>query len=273
MGKISSPSMLVWQLERLMGQLMLVGDHYADSTCPCTFGFSDPSGTYVGENCIPKHLLAIYEYATETHPMAGDEKLKEILLTIADEARQIRELEKKKLCGEEVNQRDITNWSRDNRKLLEPFIYDMACQIPKPTGEEVEMEEAPAPPQSEGEFATLEQLQDYPVCMGLEKARDIHEHYIGLPPDPKTGSIEWHEGWVDLYNRALQTCGCRGKESMLEEVLLQSAVEKPNIEWCGDGLKKDNFEWCDSQNHEGNKFSDNGCNSGHSNQLGGRGIV
>lgn len=218
MGKISSPSMLVWQLERLMGQLMLVGDHYADSTCPCTFGFTDPSGTYVGENCIPKHLLAIYEYATETHPMTGDEKLKEILLAIADEARQIRDLEKQKLCGKEVNQEDITNWSRDKRKLLEPFIYDMACQIPKPSPEDAEEDLiAPAPPQTEGEVTTLEELQDYPVCMGLEKARDIHQHYIGLPPDPKTGSIEWHEGWVDLYSRALQTCGCTGlKECELE---------------------------------------------------------
>lgn len=217
MPKISSPSMLVWQLERLMGQLMLVGDHYADSTCPCTFGFTDPSGTYVGENCIPKHLLSIYEYATETHPMTGDEKLKEILLTIADEARQIRELEKRKLCLEEVEQHDITNWSRDKRKLLEPFIYDMACKIPKPAPEDTEEDlVAPVPPQTEGEVTTLEQLQEYPVCMGLEKARDIHEHYLGLPPDPKTGSIEWHKGWVDLYSRALQTCGCRGKETVLE---------------------------------------------------------
>jgi ParB/RepB/Spo0J family partition protein len=146
--------------------------------------------------------------------MTGDEKLKEILLTVADEARQIRDLEKGKLCGEEVNQHDITNWARDKRKLLEPFVYDMACKIPEPPpgSGDAEAEEAlepPTPPRKKTrESITLDQLHDYPVCMGLEKARDIHQHYIGLPPDPKTGSIEWHEGWVGLYDRALETCGC-----------------------------------------------------------------
>ena len=116
-----------WQLDRLIGQLMLVGDHYADPTCPCTFGYTDPSGTYIGENCIPKHLLAIYEYATETQVMTDNEDLRDILLTIADEARQLREKEKEKLCGKEIEQEDITNWARDKRKDIEE--YSLACDL------------------------------------------------------------------------------------------------------------------------------------------------
>lgn len=128
MDKISSPAMLRWQLDRLMGQLMLLGDHASDSTCPCTYGYSDPTGRYVSESCIPKHLLAIQEYCTETIPMTDDEKLQGILQEIGDKAREIRAAEIEKLCGKEVTQIDIVDWTRDSRKELEPFIY--SCSVP-----------------------------------------------------------------------------------------------------------------------------------------------
>ncbi|KKN50492.1 hypothetical protein LCGC14_0632170 [marine sediment metagenome] len=127
--KLSSPAMMVWQLDRMIGQLILVGDHYADPNCPCSYGYSDPTGVYVSETCIPKHLLAIYEYATETSLMTGDKKLKAILIEIADQSRQIRDTEKLKLCGQETEQVDIAEWSRDHRKSLEPFTYETACQL------------------------------------------------------------------------------------------------------------------------------------------------
>jgi hypothetical protein len=131
MAKISSPAMLQWQLDRLIGQLMLVGDHAADQTCPCTYGYSDPSGKYVSESCIPKHLLAIFEYSVETEVMTDNEDLKSLLSDIAEQARGIRNAEIRKICGKEVEQVDITDWARDKRKLLEPHIYELACTVPE----------------------------------------------------------------------------------------------------------------------------------------------
>ena len=140
---VSSPAMMVWQLDRLIGQLILVGDHYADPNCPCSYGYDDPKGEYVSERCIPKHLLAIYEYATETAVMAGDANLKAELLAIAEDARRIRDTEKRKLCGQYVDQEDMLEWSRAKRKLLEPYTYDTTCLIP---GYEEDKDEPPAPP-------------------------------------------------------------------------------------------------------------------------------
>lgn len=130
-SKISSPAMLQWQLERLTGQLMLVGDHYADQTCPCTYGYSDPSGRYVSESCIPKHLLSIYEYSVETAVMTDNAELKALLTAIADEAKEIKDKELEKICGKEVEQADITEWAREKRKLIEPHLYTIACQVPE----------------------------------------------------------------------------------------------------------------------------------------------
>ena len=130
MAKISSPAMLQWQLDRLTGQLMLVGDHYADQSCPCTYGYSDPTGKYISESCIPKHLLCIYEYCVETAVMTDDEELKALLTDMAEEARETRNTEMEKVCGREVEQIDITEWARDKRKLLEPHIHELACSIP-----------------------------------------------------------------------------------------------------------------------------------------------
>ncbi len=46
------------------------------------------------------------------------------------------------------------------------------------------------------------------VCSGLAEAREIHRRYLSMPPDSKTGSLEWHRGWIVLYDKALATCGC-----------------------------------------------------------------
>jgi len=46
------------------------------------------------------------------------------------------------------------------------------------------------------------------VCKGLAEAREIHRHYLTMPPDPQTGSLEWHRHWISLYDRALVACAC-----------------------------------------------------------------
>jgi len=174
MGKISLPAMLVWQLDRLVGQLILVGDHYADPSCPCAYGYKDPSGTYVGENCIPKHLLAVYEYATETSGMSKEENLVEILIEIADEARQIRDIEKAKLCGKNAEQTDIYNWARDHRKSLEPYIYDLHCLIPAKKKGKLQYHTAPAPAPASPQVKISGKC-DLDICQVKVKATESYE--------------------------------------------------------------------------------------------------
>ena len=45
------------------------------------------------------------------------------------------------------------------------------------------------------------------VIKELEYAKDIHESYLHLPPSPVTGSYEWHERWVELYEKAISILG------------------------------------------------------------------
>jgi len=129
--KSTSPAMSRWQVERLVAQLMLVSEHASDSTCPCQFSYYSIGEEYQSESCIPKHLLLIEAYCLETIPMVTDEGLKGILNTTAEEAREIKEAEIRKACNEEVEQVDVTEWSRSKRKLLEPYIYQFACAVPE----------------------------------------------------------------------------------------------------------------------------------------------
>ena len=46
------------------------------------------------------------------------------------------------------------------------------------------------------------------VCRGLAEAREIHRQYLTMPPDPKTGSPQWHRRWIGLYDKALEASGC-----------------------------------------------------------------
>lgn len=118
----ASSKMLNWQYDRLIGQLILLQDHAADPTCPCTLGES-------GEYCTAKHLLAIQEYATETMQMVGDEKIKGFLNDLSIEAREHRDKEKQFQCGQSVEFADLAEWARSRRKYLEPLVYKGSCTI------------------------------------------------------------------------------------------------------------------------------------------------
>lgn len=48
------------------------------------------------------------------------------------------------------------------------------------------------------------------VCAGIKEASDTHVHFLTMPPDPVTGSHEWHRHWIDLYAKTLNYCGCSG---------------------------------------------------------------
>ena len=46
------------------------------------------------------------------------------------------------------------------------------------------------------------------VCAGITQAREIHASYMNVPPDPVTGSHDWHRYWIELYNKTLATMSC-----------------------------------------------------------------
>ncbi len=49
------------------------------------------------------------------------------------------------------------------------------------------------------------------VCAGLQEGKETHEHFLGVPPDPKTGDHTWHRKWIDVYSKAQTVVGCGGR--------------------------------------------------------------
>lgn len=107
---------LKWQYEQLIKELILLQDHQTDETCPCE---SD------GEMCVRKHLLSIEAYAQETIPIEESPEYKELLNTLANEAKEYREQEERSLCGEDVCV-ELAEWTREWRKQFE--AYSLACE-------------------------------------------------------------------------------------------------------------------------------------------------
>lgn len=48
----------------------------------------------------------------------------------------------------------------------------------------------------------------------LKEAKDIHEAYLHLPEDPKTGSHEWHRDWIKRYEAIIYYLLTRMKKSV-----------------------------------------------------------
>ncbi len=78
----------------------------------------------------------------------------------------------------------------------------------------------PAPPPT----STLSSGQ---VCSALAEARETHRHFLHQPPDPKTGSHDWHRRWINVYDNALKTCPCKINE---KEIIIMDATKK--LEMC-----------------------------------------
>jgi hypothetical protein len=114
---MSSPKMLRWQYDRIMGQLDMLAGHYNDPDCPCTLGEH-------GEYCTPKHLLDIYELCMETRMMVSDAKLEKMFDDIATDAKGFRELWINKLHGKEAKIPDLAMWARNKRKPIELLVYE-----------------------------------------------------------------------------------------------------------------------------------------------------
>ncbi|MBA7611728.1 hypothetical protein ES703_18957 [subsurface metagenome] len=75
------PPLLQWQLDQIEMECALLQGHATDPTCPCD---TDT------ENCERKHLLTIEGLAKETYPMLDDEREKQMMFDLADQARAWR---------------------------------------------------------------------------------------------------------------------------------------------------------------------------------------
>ncbi|MGA3174811.1 MAG: hypothetical protein ABSE25_10355 [Syntrophorhabdales bacterium] len=104
---------LKWQYEQIIKELLLLQEHQSDPSCPCE---SD------GEMCVRKHLFAIEAYAEETIPMEDNESYRQKLKNLAQEAKEMREVEEISLrAGHSEIPRDFVEWPRKWRKEFESY--------------------------------------------------------------------------------------------------------------------------------------------------------
>ncbi len=114
-------SILKYQYEQIVKQLMLLQDHAAARTCPYT-----PTG----EMCIRKHLLCIEAYVEETLPMEEDRNYQEKLQALEGEALNYRLNQEKVLCRESEQFLDgVGEWARKQRKQFE--LHCLTCELEK----------------------------------------------------------------------------------------------------------------------------------------------
>jgi len=102
---------LKWQYEQITKELLLLQGHASDPACPCA---SD------GEACVRKHLLTIEALAEESIGIEPSEATRDTLAQLADECKEKRAKEERKLCGHEVEWEDLAPWARAWRKKFEP---------------------------------------------------------------------------------------------------------------------------------------------------------
>lgn len=114
---------LKWQYDQLVKELLLLQEHQADPHCPCEGA---------GEMCVRKHLMTIEGYAQETLAIEEDERWREKLGRLAEEALNYRHREEEALCAE-GRSIDILIWSRNWRKEFE--AYSLGCEVPPKEGE------------------------------------------------------------------------------------------------------------------------------------------
>lgn len=117
-----------WQYSKLEDTLGLLEEHIADPDCPCSSE---------GEACPRKHLKRAEAYAAETIAILarsdghGDEIEK--LAEMAEEAKNFRLVEERKLCGEETGEDESVSigWAGTWRKYFENLVVS-SCDIAPP---------------------------------------------------------------------------------------------------------------------------------------------
>ena len=118
---------LKWQYIQLTKELLLLQNHASDPSCPCKSE---------GEMCVRKHLLLIEALAEETTSIEADPEKLKYLVKLGEAAKDKREKEEKKLCGQEIEPQKLDAWARIERKTVES--WSLACELktaePETTG-------------------------------------------------------------------------------------------------------------------------------------------
>ena len=122
LARSASEKMTLWQLRKVYGQLSLLQEHSSDLSCPCEL-------TTEHEFCIPKHCVHLQSLAEESVAMVkGD--LAEVLSGIAGAANDLRRAyEEAREAGKEPPYEVITQFAREGRKRLEPYIWKYKMEL------------------------------------------------------------------------------------------------------------------------------------------------
>ena len=126
---MTDSSMLKYQYDTILDQLILLQLHAESPDCPCSLQGTRPGE--LGEFCEPKHLRSIVALARETIAMEEDEARLDYLENLVLEGSELLGKMSDKLCDKEVDLGDYVTWSRDKRKPLEGFCYSGFCAIPQ----------------------------------------------------------------------------------------------------------------------------------------------
>lgn len=135
---MTDSSMMKYQYDSILDQLILLQLHAESPDCPCSLKGTKQGE--IGEYCEPKHLRSIVALARESIAMEDDEAKIEYLEQLVLEGSQLLKKMERKLCGEEVDLGDYMSWSRVMRKPLEDICYSRFCAVPR---EEEDEEEEP----------------------------------------------------------------------------------------------------------------------------------
>lgn len=115
--------MLHWQYKSILKELGQISLHASSADCPCNQVDLGADGKHHAEYCLGKHLLNVNSLCEETALM--DSPNRKMLETLAIEAEKFHEKAKTIYC-KGGTWPDLSQWSRDARKKLEPIYY--ACK-------------------------------------------------------------------------------------------------------------------------------------------------
>jgi hypothetical protein len=135
---MTDSSMLKYQYDTILDQLILLQLHAENPECPCSL--KGPKPGELGEYCEPKHLRSIIALARETISMEDNEERLNYLEDLVTQGSELLKKMESKLCGAEVDTGDYATWSRDVRKPLENFCYSGFCSVER-SEEEAAVEE------------------------------------------------------------------------------------------------------------------------------------
>lgn len=241
--------MMAWQWQNLLACLGHITLHAQDDSCPCNQVHMGDDGKFHAEYCLGKHLIDFWSLCLETGLMSSAhrdmlesmaveaneflEKAKTIYCnggTWPDLAQWARDCRKKiepifYSCEVKGHKPPAPAPPPEPATMTPEDVIEVIIPAPAPVLEvevvpEIEVIPAPAPCGFCADVPNPGRVIVEPVpappslvaevCAGLQEGKDTHVHFLGVPPDPKTGDHAWHRKWVDLYSKAQTVVGCGG---------------------------------------------------------------